>query len=66
MNSSRKNTRCGNYEKVEIYNWYIDKRSQEIPIDGAIIKEKALEFAKALGVIESNSSDCWLSNWKKK
>ena len=52
MNSSRKNTRCGNYEKVDkaIYNWFVGKRSQKIPIDGIIIKEKALEFAKALGI----------------
>ena len=48
MNSSRKNTRCGNYEKVDkaIYNWFVGKRSQKIPIDGIIIKEKALELAK--------------------
>ena len=52
MNSSRKNTRCGNYEKVDkaIYNWFVRKRSQKIPIDGIIIKEKALGFAKALGL----------------
>ena len=50
LNSSRKNIRCGNYEKVDktINNWFIDKRSQEIPTDGVIIKEKALKFAKAL------------------
>ena len=66
-NSSRKNTR-GNYEKVDktVYNWFIDKRSQEIPKDGVIIKEKALEFAKALGVTEFKASDCWFSNWKKR
>ena len=52
MNSSQKNTCCGNYEKVDkaIYNWFVGKRSQKIPIDGTIIKEKALELAKALGI----------------
>ena len=51
MNSARKNTR-GNYEKKDktIYNWFINMRSQEKPIDGVVIKEKVLEFAKALGV----------------
>ena len=57
MNSSRKNTRCGNYEKVDkaIYNWFVGKRSQKIPIDRIIAKEKALEFPKALGITELQS-----------
>ena len=65
---SRKNTRFGNYEKTHktIYTWFINKRSQERPIDGVIIKEKALEFVKGLGVTEFEASDCWLSNWKKR
>ena len=48
MNSSQENKRCGNYENVDkaMYNWFVGKRSQKIPIDGIIIKEKALEFAK--------------------
>ena len=52
MNSSRKNTRCGKCGKVDkaIYNWFVGKRSQKIPVDGIIIKEKALEFAKTFGV----------------
>ena len=68
MNSSQKNARCGNYEKVdkEIYNWFVGKRSQEIPIDGIIIKQKALEFAKAMGITKFKASDCWLNNWKKR
>ena len=46
MNSSRKNERCVNYEKVDKtpYNWSIDKRSQEIRIDGVIIKENLLKY----------------------
>ena len=55
--------RGGNFEKVDraIYTWFISKRSQKIPIDGVIIKEKALEFAKALAETEFKASDCWLS-----
>ena len=46
MNSCTKNARCGNYEKVDKtpYNWSIDKRSREIPIDGVIIKENLLKY----------------------
>ena len=48
MNSSRKNTRCGNYEKVDkaIYSWFARKRSQKLPIDCIIIKEKAYILTK--------------------
>ena len=58
MNTSQKYTRCGNYEKVDkaIYNWFVGKRSQKLPVDGIIIKEKALEFAKALGLTEFKAS----------
>ena len=49
-----------------IYNCFIDERNQEIPKDGVIIKEKALELAKILGVTEFRASDCWLSNSKKR
>ena len=35
-------------------------------MDGIIIKEKALEFAKVLGVTEFKASGCWLNNWKKR
>ena len=68
MNSSRRNTLCENYENVDktIYNWFVGKGSQKIPIDDIIIKEKALEFAKSLGLTEFRASDGWLNNWKKR
>ena len=52
QNSSQKNTHYGNFEKVDkgMYNWFVGKRTQKIPIDGIIIKKQALEFAKTLGV----------------
>ena len=66
-NSKRKQLCEGNFENADraIYTWFIANRSQQIPIDGVILKEKAREFAKALGETEFNASNCWLSNWKK-
>ena len=62
-----KNRHCGNYKKDKtIKNWFIDKRSQESPMNGVIVKEKFLEFAKALDVTECKASDCCLSKWKKR
>ena len=52
--------------ELGIYNWSVGKRSQKIPIDGIILREKALEFARALSVTEFKALDCWLNNWKKR
>ena len=60
MSSSRKSTSCGSYDQIDkaVFHWFVGKRSQKVPIDGIILKQKALEFAK--------TSDCWLSKWKKR
>ena len=52
--------------KKAVYIWLISNQTQQKPIAGAIRKEKALKFSKALGDIRFKSSDCWLSNMKKK
>ena len=51
MNSSRKNKRCGNFEKVDkaIYNWFIGKRSQKIPIRPYHNKRESLGIRKSIG-----------------
>ena len=68
MSSSRKSTRCGSYEEIDkaVFQWFVGKKSQKVPIDGIIFKEKALEFAKTLGIKEFKASDCWLNKWKKR
>ena len=43
---------------------FVAKRSQQVPIDGVLLKEKAPEFAYDLGETEFKASDCWRSNWK--
>ena len=63
-----KSTRCGSYDQIgkAVFYWFIGERSQKVPIDGIMLKEKALEFAKTLGIKEFKASDCWLSKWKKR
>ena len=67
MSSSRKSTRCGSYDQTDkaVFHWFVGKH-QKVPIDGIILKEKALEFAKTLGIKEFKASDCWLSKRKKR
>ena len=68
MSSLRKSTRCGSYDQIDkaVFHWFVGKRSQKVPIDGIILKEKALKFAKTLGIKEFKASDCWLNKWKKR
>ena len=43
--------RESNFEKLDnvLFRWFLSKRSQNIPIDGNLIKEKAIAYAKELG-----------------
>ena len=68
MSSSRKSTHCGSYDQIDkaVFHWFVEKRSQKVPIDGIILKEKALEFEKTLRIKEFKASGCWLNKWKKR
>ena len=50
MNSSRKNTRCGNDEKVDraICNWFVKKRSQKY-LHMVSYKRESLGIRKSIG-----------------
>ena len=41
------------------------KKDSNVPTDGVLLKEKALNFAKQLDQLDSKALHCWLSNWKK-
>jgi len=50
-----------------VFKWFLAKRSQNIPIDGSMIKEKALSYTKELGVSSDfRALDGWLHRWKKR
>ena len=60
--------RESDFEKLEnvVFRWLFPKRSQNIPIDGNIIKGKAISYPKELGYSNFHSSAGWLDRWKKK
>ena len=68
MSSSQKSTRCVSYNQIDkaVFHWFVGKRRQKVPIDGIILKEKALEYAKRLGIREFKASHCWLNKWEKR
>ena len=64
----RKKLRESDYKRVDnvVFRWLLSERSQDIPIDGIFIKEKALQYAKELGFNEFQASDGWLWRWKER
>ena len=64
--TKRQRINKGTYEDVNIvcYNWLQIQRSENVPINGQILKEKALDFAKQLGFETFQASDVWLHAWK--
>ncbi|GFS66669.1 uncharacterized protein TNCV_229321 [Trichonephila clavipes] len=63
----RKRVSKGNFPRLEQYlvSWMRQCRGQNIPMGGSLLKEKAKEFAKELG-IEFSASEGWLTNLKKR
>ena len=41
------------------------KKDSNVPTDGVLLKEKALNFAKQLDQLDSKALHYWLSNLKK-
>ena len=66
--SDAKKMRGCDYEQVDkaVFKWFSLQRSQNVPIDGPILKEKALQFAKSFNFPTFKASDGWLDKWKKR
>ena len=66
--SKKQKLRESNFEKLDnvVFRWFLSKRSQNIPIDGNLIKEKAIAYAKELGYTNFVGSTGWLRPTEKK
>lgn len=66
--SESKKIRSCNYEQVDkaVLKWFSLQRSQNVPIDGQMLKEKALQFAESFDISTFKASDGWLDKWKKR
>ena len=47
-----------------VYEWFQQKRAQNIPLSGPLIQEKALETANSLGISDFKASNGWLDHFK--
>ena len=66
--SDAKKMRGCDYEQVDkaVLKWFSLQRSQNVPIDGQILKENALQFAKIFNFPTFKASDEWLGKWEKR
>ena len=66
--SKKQKLKESNFEKLDsvVLRWFLSKRSQNIPLDGTIITEKARIYAKELGYSNFQASAGWLDRWKKR
>ena len=48
------------------HKWFLILRSENVPISGPMLKEKALGFAGGLNIDRFQASEGWLEKWKKR
>ena len=63
----RKKVRVGEDNELDdcLYKWFIQKRSESVPVNGVILKAQALKFNNLLGGDNTfKASNGWLSRWK--
>ena len=67
-NVKRQKLKSGNHKLMEqaICNWFLNMRSQNVPLSASMIQEKAVIFAKELNTENFQASDGWLRRWKER
>ena len=68
MNSSRKKLKKSDNKDLDeaVFTWFKNVRSNNILVNGIIIKEKALSLAKSLELTDFRASNGWLDKWKQR
>ena len=68
LRTNAKKVRESNYPDIDnvVFKWFLSQRGKSIPIDGTLIKEKTMKYAKELGDTDFKVSDGWLGRWKKR
>lgn len=49
-----------------VFIWFKNARSNNIPVNGNVIKEKALSLAQSFELTDFRASDGWLDKWKQR
>ena len=66
--NKKRKLRESDFEKLDnvMFQWFLSKQSQNIPMDGNLLKEKSIPYAKELGYNNFHGSAGWLDRWQKK
>ena len=66
--SKKQKLRESSFEKLDnaVFRWCLSKHSQNTPIDGNLLKEKATAYPKELGYTNFVGSTGWLDRWKRR
>ena len=64
----RKNMRIGQNENLEkaLFCWLKKMRTNNLPVNGTVLKEKAITYAKDLEIEGFNASNGWFERWKSR
>ena len=62
QNAKRRKLRAGAHETLDaaVFKWFLNMRSQNVPLSAGIIQEKASIYAKELNMENFKASDGWL------
>ena len=66
--ATTKRVKVDTYDQVNKagLKWFTRLRSENVPVNGVLLEEKALYFAKELTFENFKASDGWLDKWKKR
>ena len=67
QNVKRRKLRAGAQEALEaaVFKWFLNMQSQNVPLSGGIIQEKASIYAKEPNIENFKASNGWLRRWKE-
>jgi len=68
MNQMRRNplSQKGTHIDEICFEWFSRARSENIPISGEMVREKAKQIADEAGYIDFTASSGWLQKWRKR
>jgi len=68
MNQMRRNplSQKGTHIDEICFEWFSRARSENIPISGEMVREKAKQIADEAGYTDFTASSGWLQKWRKR
>jgi hypothetical protein len=65
-NRSTQKLKSSSYENLDkaVYKWFVKVRDEGLPVNGPILKEKAIKYAEELGIENFKASNGWFERWK--